>query len=307
MKIATMGTGGIGGFLAARLAKQGHEVAAIARGAHLEAMKVSGLTLLTSWGQETVRPWKVTDDTSEVGEVDAIIFGVKGGGLEAAARSCLAMLGEETVVVPFLNGVEAADRLADVLPEKHVANGLARISTTIASPGVIRQTGDFSTFVFGERDNRPSERLERLREAIEAAGSEAELSDDIERDVWTKFVFFSALSGVTAAGRCTMGDVVAIPELGALFRKVIGETAAIGRAAGVALDPQIEDKTWAFAKTLPDVMRASTANDLEQGLPLEIDWITGAACRLAKKHAVAAPANEALYALLLPYRDGGRV
>lgn len=306
MRIATMGTGGIGGFLAARLTMDGHEVAAIARGAHLDAMKVSGLTLITSCGQETVRPWKVTDDTCEVGEVDAIIFGVKGRGLEAAARSCLPMLGEETVVVPFLNGVEASDRLADVLPERHVANGLAKISTTIASPGVIRQTGDFSTFVFGERDGRSSERLEKLRQAIEASGSEAALSDDIARDVWTKFVFFAALSGVTAVGRCTIGDVVSIPELGDLFRKVIGETAAIGRAEGVALDPQIEEKTWAFVQTLPDVMRASTAIDLEQGLPLEIDWITGAACRLAEKHGVAAPANAALYALLLPYRDGGR-
>lgn len=306
MRIATMGTGGIGGFLAARLTKDGHEVAAIARGPNLDAMKVSGLTLITPCGQDTVRPWKVTDNTSEVGQVDAVIFGVKGMGLEAAARACLPMLGEETVVVPFLNGVEASDRLAEVMPEKHVANGLAKISTTIASPGVIKQTGDFSTFVFGERDNRQSQRLQKLQEAIATAGSEAVVSDDIERDVWTKFVFFSALSGVTAAGRCTIGDVVAIPELGALFRKVIGETAAIGRAAGVALDPQIEDKTWSFAQALPDVMRASTAIDLEHGRPLEIDWITGAACRLAKKHAVAAPANETLYALLLPYRGGGR-
>lgn len=304
MRIATMATGGIGGFLAVRLAKAGHDVATIARGQHLQAIREKGLTLDGPSGVEVVQPWIATDDPSEVGEVDAIIFGVKGDALESAAKACLPMIGPQTIVVPFLNGVEAADRLLDILPEENVANGMAQVSTTIASPGVIKQTGEFNTFTFAERDSRPSARIDALRKAINDAGSNAPETDDIERDVWSKFVLFSAVSGVTAAGRCTIQDIVTIPQLGELFRRVVAETAAIGRAMGVALSADIEEKTWATANKLPPAMRASTAIDLEKGLPLEIEWISGAAARLAKKVAIDAPANEALYAILLPHKQG---
>lgn len=302
MRIATMATGGIGGFLAVKLTKAGHDVATIARGPHLEVMREKGLTLDGPSSVEVVQPWIAADDPNAVGEVDAIIFGVKGDALESAAKACLPMIGPKTVVVPFLNGVEAVDRLLQILPEQSVANGLAQVSTTIASPGFIKQTGEFSNFTFAERDSRPSERIDMLRKAINDAGSNAPETDDIERDVWSKFVLFSAVSGVTAAGRCTIQDIVTIPQLGELFRRVVSETATIGRAIGVALSPDIEEKTWAMASRLPPTMRASTAIDLEKGLPLEVEWVSGTAARLAKKVGVSAPANEALYALLLPHK-----
>ena len=304
MRIATMATGGIGGFLAVRLAQAGHEVATIARGAHLAAIRENGLTLEGPAGTEVIRPWIATDDPAEVGEVDAVIFGVKGDALDAAARTCRPMLGRDTVVVPFLNGVEASDRLLGILPAENVANGMAQVSTTIAAPGVIRQTGQFNTFVFAERDSRPSARIDALRAAINEAGASAPPTDDIERDLWAKFVMFSAVSGVTAAGRCTVGDIAALPQLGALARQVLAETAAIGRALGVALPDDIEERTWTTISRLPPPMRASTAIDLEEGRPLEVDWITGAAVRLAEQAGVPAPANAVLLALLLPHREG---
>ncbi len=214
------------------------------------------------------------------------------------------MIGPDTVVVPFLNGVEASDRLLKFLPEQNVVNGMAKISTTISSPGIIKQTGEFNSFTFAERDSRPSDRIDALRSAINEAGSLAPPTDDIERDVWSKFVLFSAMSGVTAAGRCTIGDIATIPQLGELFRKVIAETAATGRALGVSLPVNIEDLIWSAALALPPKMRASTAIDLENGHPLEIEWISGAATRLSEKAGVEAPTNAALYALLLPHRSG---
>ena len=304
MRVATMATGGIGGFLAVKLAISGHQVATIARGDHLTAIVENGLALDNTSGLELAHPWIATDDPSAVGEVDAIIFGVKGDALEAAARACLPMLGPDTVVVPFLNGVEASDRLLAILPKRNVANGMAQISTTIASPGVIKKTGDFNVFTFAERDSKPSERIDALRQAIIEAGSSAPATDDIERDVWRKFVLFSAVSGVTAAGRCTMGDIVSTPALSELFRRVVSETTAIGRGLGVSLKPDTESRTWAAASALPKNMRASTAIDLENGRPLEIEWISGAAVRLAKKAGIEAPTNEALYALLLPHKNG---
>jgi 2-dehydropantoate 2-reductase len=304
MRIATMATGGIGGFLAVKLTQAGHSVATIARGGHLEAIRDRGLTLESASGRDTVRPEIATDRPEDVGPVDAIIFGVKGDGLEAAARACLPMLGPDTVVVPFLNGVEASDRLTDILPERHVANGVARVSTTIASPGVIKQTGAFNSFIFAERDSAPSDRITALQDAINMAGSSAPATDDIDKELWSKFVLFSALSGVTAAGRCTIHEVRTIPQLSDLFRRALSETAAIGRALGVALDPDVEDQIWATMQDFPAQGRASTAIDLEHGRPLEIDWVSGAVSRLARKAGLDAPVNDALYAILLPHKDG---
>ena len=304
MKIATVATGGIGGFLAVKLGLRGHQIAAIARGAHLDAISRNGLILDAPSGKFTVHPWIATDDPKNVGEVDAVIFGVKGDDLEAAAKACLPLLGPETVVVPFLNGVEAADRLTKIIPEQNVANGMAQVSTTISAPGVITQTGDFNQFVFAELDSQPSERITALQQAMTDAGVSAPETDDIERDLWSKFVLFSAVSGVTAAGRCTIADIMGTPELGSLFRKVVGETAALGRTVGVVLDDDIEAKTWERAQTLPPAMRASTAIDLEHGRPLEIEWVSGAVARLSTNAGLDAPMNKALYALLLPHKAG---
>jgi 2-dehydropantoate 2-reductase len=306
MKIATMATGGIGGFLAVRLTESGHEVATIARGAHLEAIKEKGLVLDGFDGTRSVKPWIATSNPTEVGEVDAIIFGVKGDALETAAKLCEAMLGPETVVVPFLNGVEAADRLAQILPIENVANGVAQISTTIAAPGVIKQTGEFNRFIFAERDNRPSARIDALRHAINEAGSSAPPTGNIERDLWSKFVLFSAVSGVTAAGRCTIGDITGSDTMSELFRDVVSETAALAKARGVSLSGTIEEDTWVKAINLPPAMRASTAIDLENGCPLEIEWISGAVKRLSEEAGLASPLNNTLYALLSPYRHGSQ-
>ena len=304
MRIATMATGGIGGFLAVKLTQDGHEVATIARGAHLEAILKDGLTLESSDGNDTVHPWMATDDPFQVGPVDAIIFGVKGDGLENAAKACLPMIGPDTVVIPFLNGVEASYRLTEILPEGNVANGVARVSTTITAPGVIKQTGEFSSFIFAERDSTPSDRITALQSAINAAGSNAPVSNDIEKELWSKFVLFSAMSGVTAAGRCTVDHIRTLPHLGELFQGVVAETAAVGRAMGVDLNDDLEEQIWANMPNLPPQMRASTAVDLEKGAPLEIEWVSGAAARLAKKAGLDAPMNATLYAILLPHKNG---
>ncbi len=306
MKIATVATGGIGGYLAVRLTNIGHQVATIARGPHLEAIKSDGLTLDGFDGKHCVKPWIATSDTSDVGEVDAILFGVKGDALESAAELCRPMLGPDTIVIPFLNGVEASDRLAGILPEQNVGNGLAQVSTTISAPGVIKQTGEFNRFIFAERDSRPSARIDALRDAINAAGSSAPPTDDVERDLWAKFVLFSAVSGVTAAARCTIGDIVANDHLSELFRGIISETAVLGRARGVALPDTIETDIWSAAENLPPPMRASTAIDLENGRPLEIEWISGAVVRLSQDAGIEAAINKTIYAILSPYRHGDR-
>jgi 2-dehydropantoate 2-reductase len=306
MRIATMATGGIGGYLALKLSIAGFEVATIARDTHLAAIKENGLSLDGPNGYEKAYPWLATDNPSKVGAVDVIIFGVKCGALEPAAEACKPMLKEQTIVVPFLNGVETVERLQKILPQENIANGVAKISTTIKAPGVIQQTGDFRTFVFAECDNRPSTRIKALQEAITKAGAIAPETADIEKEMWSKFIMFSAMSGVTAAGRCTLGQVIETPYLTNLFQKIISETTATALAYGVNLSPSIEQDTWTRAKELPKAVRASTAVDLEKGLPLEVDWISGAVVRLAKAKGLEAPANETIHALLTPHKNGSK-
>tara|TARA_A100001011_G_scaffold396123_1_gene493141 strand:- start:700 stop:1623 length:924 start_codon:yes stop_codon:yes gene_type:complete len=304
MKIATIGTGGIGGYLAVKLSNAGFKVATVARGPHLAAIKKNGLILDGPNGIESAIPWKATDKPSEIGEVDTIIFGVKCGALEAAAKACKPMLKKETLLVPFLNGVETVERLLQILPKRNVANGVAKVSTTINGPGVIKQTGDFNTFIFAECNNKPSARIKDLQEAINRSGAIAQETGDIEKEMWSKFIMFSAISGVTATARCTLGQIVEMPSLGEVFKKIISETTSIARAYEISLPPDFEEKTWERAKKLPSDVRASTAIDLEKGLPIEVDWISGAAVRLARTKGLETPTNEIIYGLLSLYKNG---
>ena len=304
MRIATVATGGIGGFLAVKLTKSGHEIATIARGAHLDAIRQNGLRLSTSNGFETVKPWKSTNNTEEIGPVDAIIFGVKCNALDEAAKACIPMLNDKTAVIPFLNGVEAADRLLQFLPAKNVVNGVAKISTTISEPGTIIQVGNFAQFLFAERDSKPSQRIKRLQEALQSASVDAPDTDDINCELWAKFVLFTAMSGVTAAARCNVGDIKGSFELGELCKNILAETAMIGRSKGINLPDELETDLWEAISKLPKNMRASTAIDLENNRPLETNWISGAAVRLAEESGVEAPLNKAVYALLSLYENG---
>ncbi|MFD1343946.1 ketopantoate reductase family protein [Litorisediminicola beolgyonensis] len=304
MRIATVATGGIGGYLAVKLARAGHEVACLARGAHLAAIREHGLRLEAPEDGGTVCPALATDRPAEIGEVDAVILGVKAGGLDAAAEACRPLLKADTLVVPFLNGVEASDRLAALLPERNVGNGAAYVSTTISAPGVITQTGLFSRFVFGERGNQPSDRVAGLRAAFTEAGLDAPESADIEAELWTKFALFSAVSGVTAAGRCTIADIFAHADLAELFETIVTETDRLARARDVAVPDTLVSETMERARGLPPMMRASTAIDLEHGRALETPWINGAVARLSDELGLDAPANRAVAALLAPHVHG---
>ncbi len=304
MKFATVATGGIGGYLAVKLANVGEDVATLARGAHLEAILSKGLTFETADAPVTIHPRIATDDPAEIGPVDVVIFAVKAKDVERAAESCIPLIGPETVVIPFLNGVETVDRLATVLPLENIANGIAAVSTTIIRPGVIGQVGTFSSFTFAERDSSQSPRIQAVRSAFQRAGLDAPVVGDIDAALWQKFCLFAPMSGITAAARCTIGDIKNDSHLSKLYRDGIAETAALGRALGVALPDGIEDHIWNFVGQLPEEGRASTAIDLEAGRSLEVDWISGAVARLSDDIGLDAPVHRTLNAVLQLWKNG---
>jgi len=304
MRIAVMGTGGVGGYFGARLALSDCDVSFIARGAHLDALRQRGLRVLSAGGDLHVERVDATDDPRDVGPVDLVMFGVKLWDTEDAARQVAPMLGPDTAVVSFQNGVQKDEILRRVLGERAVVGGACYIAATIAEPGVIRHTGAMQRLVFGEYGGETSARTHAFLAACRKAGINAEISADIRRAIWEKFVFLVALSGTTSATRMPLGPLLAHPQTRTLLHDAMREVIAVGRAEGVALADDFVDGRMAFAETLPAAMTSSMHQDLERGNRLEVDWLSGDVVRRGRAAGVATPVNRVLHDVLALHAGG---
>jgi len=304
VKIAVMGAGGVGGYFGARLAQSGADVTFIARGAHGAAIRESGLKVFSPNGDVLVQPAKATDDPSRVGAVDVVMFCVKLWDVESGAEHCRPLLGADTAVISFQNGVDAEERIAAILGAEHAVGGVAAISAFIESPGVIRHTGKMAWLKYGELDGRSSPRIEAFDAACRKAGFEASISPDIVADIWRKFAFLAPMAGATAATRMPIGPILGDPDARRLFTDLIAETVAVGRARGARLEDGLEAKQLAFAEGLPAEMKASMLGDLERGNRLELPWLTGAVARLGRELGVPTPVSEVVYAVLKLHAEG---
>jgi 2-dehydropantoate 2-reductase len=304
MRIAAMAAGAVGGYFAARMQAAGHDVFYIARGAHLDALRRNGLTLESAHGDLHLPKVNATDKPAEVGPVDAVLFAVKLWDTESAAEQALPLLGPATRVITLQNGVDSYERIAPIVgPERAIA-GVTYVVTVIDRPGVIKQTSQFQSIICGTKDGRPDAPLRAFVDAAKAARIDIMLSGDIERDRWEKFIFLSATSGATAVTRLPMGPILADPDTRALFRAIMAETFAVGRAKGVKLDDDFVDQRMAFADKVPASMKASMANDLDRGNRLELDWLAGSVAQLGRALKVPTPVNDTIYAALKHFRFG---
>ena len=305
MKIAVMGSGGVGGFYGGRLAHAGYDVAFVARGSHLAAMREHGLTIENELqGNIHVPRVAATDDPGTIGVVDVVLIAVKLWDTEAAARAAKALVGPHTAVVSLQNGVIKDDILRRTLGAPAVMGGVGYVATCISRPGVIRQTGTMQRCVVGEYDGQPSARAERLLDALLRAGIEAELSDDIRRTLWEKYVFLVGLSGTTATMRSTIGPIRENPQTRAFLFDLMKETVAVGRAHGVNLPENYAEQRLAFADTVPAGMTSSMHHDLERGNPLEVAWLSGGVVQLGQPAGVPTPANRAVCDILALHANG---
>ena len=304
MKIAVMGTGGVGGYFGAKLARSGCDVGFIARGAHLAAIRERGLMVKSGGGDVHIVPARATADPREIGPVELVLFGVKLWDTAAAAEAIRPLLGPDTAVISFQNGVVKDDILIEALGRDAVVGGVCYIAATITEPGVISHTGTMQRLVFGEYDGRRSQRVERFAAACRAAGIDAEISPDIRRAIWEKFVFLVAFSAITATTRRPIGAVRAHPQTRRLLAAAMQEVVDVGRALGVALAPDFVADRLRFADQLPENMTSSMANDLERGNRLEAAWLSGDVARRAVPLGVAAPVNATLFDVLSIAADG---
>jgi 2-dehydropantoate 2-reductase len=306
LRIAIMGSGGVGGYFGARLQKGGADVAFIARGAHLAAMRADGLTIESAHDPIRLPKVNATDNPKEIGTVDIVLLAVKLWDTESAARSLEPIVGPDTGIISLQNGVQKDDVLRGIFGADAVMGGSAYMATTIGRPGIIVQTGSFQRMVFGEYDGRRSARAQALLDAALAGGINAEISDDIRRALWEKYVFLVAISGATTSMRMPLGPIRSNPRTRQFAFDLLREAVAVGRAQGVALSDDFVERRFAFIDGLPADMSASMAHDLQRGQRLELAWLSGGVADMGAALGVPTPANRAVYDILVLHADGRR-
>jgi 2-dehydropantoate 2-reductase len=306
MRIAIIGSGGVGGYLGARLAASGRDVTFLARGAHLASIQEHGLALQSALGDVLIRPARASNDPAAVGPVDLVLFAVKLYDTEDAAAAIRPLMGRHTGVLTLQNGVDSTETLARVLGPAHVIGGVANIASVIAEPGVIRHTGTMANLVLGELNGERTERVEAVAAALQAAKVEHRVSADIQRDIWDKMVFLATFAGVTALMRLPIGPIREDAETRAMLRAGLDEAYAVARAKGIGLPDDFVHRTLARCDGLPYEMKSSMLQDLERGRRLELPWLSGAIVRLGEEFGVPTTTHAFLTTALKLHAGGQR-
>ena len=302
--MAVMAAGAVGGYFGARMAAAGHDVAFIARGAHGDAILSDGLKIESPQGDLHLKDVNVTDNPSQVGPVDVVLFAVKLWDTETAGEQTRPLVGARTRVITLQNGVDSVERLAPILGDQATIAGSTYIVARIARPGVIRHTGDRAEVHCGRLDGRANSILANYVEQIKGANIDITLTNHMLLGIWKKFVLLSGTSGITASTRQPLGVIRDDEHMRAFFFRLMHETMAVGRAAGVMFPPDFPTELDRAVAAFPPTMKASMANDLEAGNRLELDWLAGKVVALGRKYGIATPGHEAVYAILKAYRMG---
>jgi 2-dehydropantoate 2-reductase len=298
-----MGSGGFGGYFGARLAAGGADVHFVARGAHLEAMRSQGLTIE---GPAPLHLPKVqaTSDPSSIGSADFVLVAVKLWDTVTAIEQIKPIVGPNTTVISFQNGVLKDRYLREAFGAPRVMGGVGYVATAIDRPGVIRQTGPMQRLLFGELDGAISDRGKRLLDVCLNGGIAAELSPDIQREIWQKYVFIVGLSGTTTTIRKPIGPIRENAQTRAFLLDVMREVAAVGRAHGIDLSADYAEQRLAFADGVAYDMTSSMHHDLERGNRLEVRWLSGGVVELGEQAGVPAPLNRAIADILTLHANG---
>lgn len=306
MNIMVFGSGGVGGYFGGRLALDGAPVTFIARGAHLQAIREHGLRVQSIKGDFTVQPVQATDDVRAADPPDLILVAVKTWQLADAAQAIQPVVGEQTVVLPLLNGVEAPAQLSAVLGEQHVLGGLCRIFSYVAEPGVIRHVTAEPYIAFNELNNQPSQRVQQIHALLSRAGISTEIAPDIAVAMWSKFAFVCATGTLGAVTRMPYGVIRSMPETREMLEQAVSEIIEVARAHGVAMPQESASRTLTMIDNTAADATTSMQRDIMEGRPSELDGQTGAVVRLGHAVGVGTPIHSHAYSFLLPQEQRAR-
>jgi 2-dehydropantoate 2-reductase len=296
MNILVMGAGAVGAYYGARLQQSGEQVIFCARGEHLRALKSTGLEFMSPQGDFSLKV-TATADPHEFAPYDLILFCVKSYDTSATAQSLGGCLNPDGAILTVQNGVENEMLLAEVFGRDSVMGGNARIGAELVAPGrIVHRTGGF--IEFGELDGSDSPRAERLAEIFRRAGIFGELTTRLSAIRWEKLLWNAAFNTVATLARRKVGDLIDDADGVELLRALMNEIVTVARAEGVALgDAQVEAQFTRSQASLREV-RPSTLQDSERGKPLEYEALCGAVRRAARRHSIATPHMDAIYALM---------
>ena len=299
MDIAVMGAGGVGGYFGGLLARAGHNVTFIARGAHLEAIRANGLRVISSNDGEFVVPGRATDRPADAGPQELALFAVKMYDNDDAIAAIGPLVGPETIILTLQNGIDNGERLVDAYGPERVMIGSAYLEGRISEPGVVTQGGPGAAS-FGERTPGVTERGERLLGVFQGANWRVELLENMTGMLWKKFAYLSGSAGVCAASGCTYGELRTVPETRAAIEAAIAEALAVGAASGAPLEPDSLEWSMNALDNFPATGMASLAKDFAEDRPVELEGLTGTVIRMGEQYGVPTPVNNALYAVLKP-------
>jgi 2-dehydropantoate 2-reductase len=300
MKIAVMGSGGVGGYYGGLLARAGQDVTLIARGAHLAALREKGLQVKSVHDDFTVAPIQATDAPAEVGPVDLVLVCVKTPDTEQAAEAIKPMVGPDTVVMSLQNGVDAAERIGATVGMDRMVGGTTWISSVIEAPGVIRQFSQFRRIVLGELDGGITKRVQAIADVLSNAGATVEVTDDVLKVLWTKFVFIASISGIGSLTRLEIGESRSVPETRGLLAGLMREVEAVARASGIALDGDVVEEALVLVDRLAPSIKPSMQRDVEAGRRSELESMIGVISHKGRELGLPTPTADMVYAALLP-------
>lgn len=300
MNIVIYGTGGVGGYFGARLAEAGNTVTFIARGKHLEAIQKNGLLLKSIKGDYLVFPANATANIAEVTDIDLILVCVKAWQLEAAAKEIKLVLNEKTIVISLLNGVNNAEVLGTIIDKKNLMGGLCKVVSKIEDFGVINHISFEPTIVFGELDNVKTERAFLLEKLFLNAGFTTKLAENIQTEIWSKFLFISTISAIGALTRATVGEIIASPQLKKMMRQTAEEIVAVAKAKGIYLSEILVEKQFQMIESQPYNTTSSLQRDMMEGKPSELEAQNGTVVKMGIELGIPTPINSFIYYCLLP-------
>ena len=311
MKIVIAGAGAIGGYIGAKLARQGADVTLFARGAHLKAMQERGLRVEGADESFEVHP-QVTGSLESIGPSDVVFLGVKAHSLPDLAPRLRSLFGPDTVVVSTQNGVpwwyfqnhggeleglslERVDPgrvIATAIEPRRVIGSIAYFSTEIAEPGVIRHN-EGNRISCGEPDGTRSERIQRTTQALIAAGLRAPITMKIRQEIWVKLLGNVAFNPISALTGATLVEMATHPEVSRLVRVLMRETEAVAGKLGIELPISIDQRIAGAAKV--GAHKTSMLQDVEAGRPMELEAVVGAVIELGERLGIDMPATKAVY------------
>jgi 2-dehydropantoate 2-reductase len=297
MRVAVIGAGGIGGLYGGLLARAGHDVSFLARGAHLQAIRERGLEIRSPDFGTFVVHGSASDDAADLGQADLVLFAVKTYDLDQAARATRQVLSQEASLITFQNGVDAPDQVAAIVGKGHVLVGTTGLETTIVEPGVIGHLTPGHYVSVSALNGPPTPRAEQAVDTLRGAGINTSLAPDGHRALWEKVWILIPMATITAVCQSPIGPIRDLPATRALVETLLDEVTNVAKAYGYDL-PAARERAHAVIEGAPWTMKASMARDFERGNRTELEALTGALVRMADAKGVGVPASRTAYAIL---------